>query len=394
VIRDGPTIVARLDVGTLAEAPVYVREPRPSEEMLRHRRMDLAALPDTRDPSADLLRLLASPNVASRRLVYRQYDHQVGTNTVVLPGEGDAAVLRIRGTARAIAVATDGNGRIAALDPFAGGAAAVAEACRNVVCAGGEPVALTDCLNFGNPERPEVYYQLSRAIDGMAEASRALGAPVVSGNVSLYNESGGTAVHPTPVVGALGLLEDVSHATRKAFAESGCIVYLLGTPLRGDPSLLAASEYLNVAGHELGGQPAIDLDLEARLQRCTLAAIRSGLVRAAHDCSEGGVAVALAEACIAGGLGLDASSVVEDDRIDAFWFGEGQSRIVMAIESGDEVRLSALAMEHDVPLSRLGVVGGDRLRLGSRIHLSLATARAAYERGLEQALATVEAGVA
>ncbi len=393
-VRDGAEVVARAPVPLLAEAPAYTREPRPSADMLRRQRLDLAALADTTDPNRDLLRLLASPNVASRRPIYRQYDHQVGANTVVLPGQGDAAVLRIGGTSRGIALATDGNGRLTALDPHTGGMIAVAEAARNVVCAGGEPVACTDCLNFGNPERPEVYYQLAQAIDGIAEAARALGTPVVSGNVSLYNESGGSAVHPTPVVGMLGLLDDVERHCTMAFRSAGDVAYLLGTPLSGDAALLGGSEQLALAHEELGGRPNIDLDLEVRLQRAVLAGIRGGLVRSAHDCSEGGLATALAECCLAAGLGLDASAVSRPDgRVDAFLFGEAQSRIVVSVAAADTDRLKALAAERSVPLARLGTVGGDRFMLAGLLDERLGVLRDAYEGGLPRALAALAPAV-
>ncbi len=370
-IRNGDTVVARALVEHLAEAPVYTREPRRSDEMLRRQRLDIAALPDTADPNGDLLRLLRSPNVTSRRWIYRQYDHQVGTNTVVLPGQGDAAVLRLPGTERAIALAIDGNGRLAFLDPYVGGMIAVAEAARNVVCAGGEPVACTDCLNFGDPTRPEVYYQLARAIDGMAEAARTLGTPVVSGNVSLYNESAGAdgaqAVHPTPVVGMLGIVDDIAHHRTMAFRAAGDVVVLLGEPPSGDAATLAGSEHLMLAHGEFGGMPRLDLALEARLQRCVLAGIRAGVITAAHDCSEGGLAVALAECCVAGDIGLDARGVAAAGRADALLFGEAQSRIVVTVAADDAARLEALAAGHDVPATRIGTVGGDRLRLGRHV---------------------------
>ncbi len=386
-IRDGDTLAARVPIPLLAEAPTYTREPAPSPDMERRQGLDLAAPADTRDPGGDLLRLLASPNVTSRRWIYRQYDHQVGTNTVILPGQADAAVLRVRGSGRGIAIATDGNGRLVALDPFEGGKIAIAEAARNVVCVGAEPVACTDCLNYGDPERPEVYYQLSRSIDGMAEAARTLGTPVISGNVSLYNESGGVSIHPTPIIGVLGLLEDVERRCTMAFRQTGDIAYLLGTPPSGDAANLAGSEYQALIGEELGGRPRIDLVLEARLQRATLAGVRSGLIRSAHDCSDGGLAVALAECCIASGLGLDAPMAAPAGRTDAFLFGEAQSRIVVSVAEGGAAELEALAQEHDVPLLRLGAVGGDRLRLAGLLDLAVAQLRERHEQGLPEALA-------
>ncbi|MDP3769198.1 MAG: phosphoribosylformylglycinamidine synthase subunit PurL, partial [Dehalococcoidia bacterium] len=329
-VKDGEHIVASLPVELLTDPPQYEREsvrPRWLEELQAY---DLAALPDLPEMQlsgaggADraLLGLLSSPEIASRRWIWRQYDHQVLTNTVVGPGS-DAAVMRIKGTNKAIALATDGDGRMCFLDPYVGGVLAVAEAARNVVCAGAEPLALTDCLNFGNPEKPDVYFQLEQCIRGMTAACEALGTPVVSGNVSLYNETSGEPVYPTAVVGMLGLIEDVERVVPMGFQRDGDQVFLLGVAeLRGDASDLAASEYLK-AFHDglVAGQPRIDLDLEVRVQRLCLEAARRGLVRSAHDCSHGGLAVALAECAIEGGRGLDARGLAIAGRVDAALFG-------------------------------------------------------------------------
>jgi phosphoribosylformylglycinamidine synthase len=309
------------------------------------------------------------------------------TNTVVGPGS-DAAVMRIKGTQRAIALATDGDGRACFLDPYAGGAMAVAEATRNVVCAGAEPIALTDCLNFGNPEKPEGYYQLEQAIRGMAAACEALGTPVVSGNVSLYNETSGEAIYPTPVAGALGLIDDVSRIVPLAFQDEGDAVYLIGvSELRGDASELAASEYTKLFHNGLvAGRPRIDLDLEARVQKLTLDAARAGLLKSAHDCSRGGLAVALAESCMAGDRGLDAFGLAIDGRLDAALFGEAPSRIV--VSTSDAAALESLAREQGVPVVRLGVVRGERLVIGAHADCAIDDLRAEYEGGLPRSLGT------
>ncbi|MCH8008222.1 MAG: hypothetical protein IIC91_05100 [Chloroflexi bacterium] len=341
------------------------------------------------DANAALTSLLAEPEIASKRWVWRQYDHQVLTNTVVGPGS-DATVVRIKGTDRAIALATDGDGRMCYLDPYTGGAMAVAEAARNVVCAGAEPIAITNCLNFGNPEKLEVYFQLEQAIRGMAAACRALGTPVVSGNVSLYNETAagdGTArpIYPTPVVGMLGLMENVDQVVPMAFQAEGDQVFLLGIDaLHGDAATLAGSEYLRTAHNLVAGQPRIDLELEVRLQKLCLEAGRSGLLQSAHDCSRGGLAVALAECCIDAALGLSAPDVAVSGRLDAALFGEAPSRIVVSTRDG--ARLEALAAEHDVPCLELGTVSGDRLVLGDVIDVAVADMRDAYEGGLPRAL--------
>ena len=307
------------------------------------------------------------------------------TNTVIGPGS-DAAVIRVKGTRKAIALTTDGDGRACYLDPYVGGALAVAEAARNLVCTGAEPIALTDCLNFGNPEKPDVYYQLEQSIRGMAAASKALGIPVVSGNASLYNETSGDAVYPTPVVGMLGLIEDVERVVPMGFQAEGDQVFLLGADaLRGEPAGLAGSELLKLLHDGLvAGQPRIDLALEVRVQRFCLEAAGRGLLASAHDCSRGGLAVALAECCFESGLGLDAPAVAVEGRVDAALFGEAPSRIVVSTRDGET--LAALALEHDVPLARLGRVGGDRLALGGHVDVAIADLRRVYEEGLPQAL--------
>ena len=360
-IFDGAEQVAHLPIRPLSEAPAYRLAGQPSEEDLARREMLLADVPLPEcGPAETLLRLLASPNVASKRAVYRQYDHQVQTNTVSGPGGSDAAVLRVKGTGKAIAVAVDGNGRHCFLDPYVGGQIAVAEVCRNLSCTGARPLALTDCLNFGNPLRPDIYYQLEECIRGMALASETFDAPVVSGNVSLFNETQGQAVHPTPVVGALGLIEDATKTIGAGFPAPGMTFALLG-PADNAPGDLAGSEYLQVMHGLTAGQPSIDLDLERRVQEVCRQGIADGLIRSAHDCSDGGLAVALAESCILGGVGF--RGILDASRWDAALFGEKQSRIVVSLDSADLPKLADLARSRSVPLLSLGRTGGDRLVL-------------------------------
>ena len=337
---------------------------------------------------AALLRLLAAPNIASRRWIYRQYDHQVLTNTVVPPG-GDAAVIRIKGTDRAIAAATDGNGRLCYLDPFVGGQIAVAEAARNVVCTGAQPVAVTNCLNFGNPEKPEIYYQLEQAIRGMAAACEALETPVISGNVSLYNETLGEAVYPTPVIGMLGVIEDVRLHTGAGFVEDGDEVWLLGgmaEGLSGEAESLGGSEYLRTIHGAVAGRPRIDLAREAAAQRACLGGIRRGIIRSAHDCADGGLAVALAECAVLGGRGVDAAVARVSGRLDAALFGEEQSRFIVSCRPPDAAALRAIAAEHGASLTRLGNTGGDRVRLAGVIDIAVEELIAVYDGGLAAAL--------
>jgi phosphoribosylformylglycinamidine synthase II len=386
VIYDGEELVADVPVQAVVEAPQYTREGVRAPQLDEMREMDLAVLADIEpgDANRALLRLLGSPNIASKRAVYRQYDQSVLTNTVVEAG-ADAAVLRVKDTNRGIALAADGNGRYCHVSPGAGGAIAVAEAARNVVCVGAAPVAATDCLNFGNPEWPEVYYQMQQVIEGMAVACRVLGTPIISGNVSLYNETGDQAIYPTPVVGMLGLLDDVAVRCGPGLANEGDEVFLLGGSLEQPASAMAASEYLKLEHGLIGGRLDIDLDLEARVQRAALSAIRQGMLTACHDCSDGGLAVALAEMCLAGGQGIEAAAAPLGPRLDASLFGETQSRILVAVSADDREAILGVAQGMNVPLEFVGRVGGERLRLWS-VDVSLAELEDAYEGGLDRAL--------
>ena len=381
-------VVAEVPVRALTDdAPVYQR-PRARPEWLdRERAFDPRTLPEPADPGAVLLRLLATPTIASKRTVWRQYDHMVGINTLVLPGS-DAAVLRIKGTGKAIAVATDGNGRYGYLDPWAGGALAVAEAARNVVCAGGRPLALTDCLNFGSPERPEVMWQFAEAVEGIAAACRTLEIPVVGGNVSFYNETLGQAILPTPVVGVVGLLEDAERRTTQWFKEPGDLVVLLGD-LDG---CLGGSEYLATCHGLLSGTLApLDLERERAVQAACLHAIDAGCVRSAHDLSEGGLAVALAESAITGPRRLGAEiALPAAARVEERLFGEAPSRIVVTVAPGDVERFERIVGEWAVPVTTLGRVGGDRLTIrvdgAPRVDLAVDLLAGTFEGGLARSL--------
>ena len=346
------------------------------------------------DANQVLLRLLVSPNIASKRHVYRQYDHQVQTNTVVGPGSGDAAVLRIKETGKAIAVAIDGNGRQCFLDPYHGGQRVVAEVTRNLSCVGAEPVALTDCLNFGNPERPDIYYQLEGCISGMADACRELGLPVVSGNVSLYNESQGAAIFPTPIVGGLGLLEDARKYCEAGFPTGGLVVILLGADeLSAEPSGLAGSEYLSTIHGMIRGRPEIDLALERRVQEVCRRLIADGVILSAHDCSDGGFAVALAESCILGDtrvggvgpIGFTATSTFAKKvpaRWDAALFGEAASRILVSAPPDAAPTVLDAAHRVAVPACVVGETGGSRLSVGQLIDRDLQELSDAWYSGL------------
>jgi phosphoribosylformylglycinamidine synthase len=357
-VTEGDTVVAEFPGSRLVtDCPVYHPEAREGEEVQRLRRVDVHAvpeLPDERDPVWTLERLLSSPTVASKAWVYRQYDTMVRTNTVIGPG-GDAAVVRLRGTNKALALKTDCNGRYVYLEPRTGGQIAVAEAARNVACTGGRPMAITNCLNFGNPKRPEVFYQFREAVRGMGDACRALGTPVTGGNVSLYNESPTGAVFPTPVVGMVGLVEELAHVTRATFHADGDAIILLGQPT----DELGASEYLaRVHGITAGPPPRVDLDAERRLIDALLEAIRAGRVSSAHDCSDGGLLVALAECCIGdreapSGAEVELSAWAELPR-RALFFGEAQGRVVVSAPEPQAV--IETARRHGVPARQIGAV--------------------------------------
>ena len=386
-VMDGETQVARLPIGVLTDPPRYRPEGSRPGYLEEVRNMPLESLPlPGEGPGPVLLRLLGSANLSSREPVYRQYDNQVQTNTLVQPGS-DAAVLRIKGSEVRLALSTDGNGRYCYLDPFAGGAIAVAEACRNLACVGAEPVALTDCLNFGNPQDPEVYYQMEWCIRGMAGACHALAGvpiPVVSGNVSLYNETQGVAIYPTPVVGALGLVRHARdrHCT-SAFGAAEHLVALLGAEtVAGQPRDLSGSEYLELVHGLVAGSPDINLDLERRVQEVCRELVTQGTVTSAHDCSDGGLAVALAESCIAGGLGFHGTFQVQG-RWDAALFGEAQSRIMVSFHPAELDKVSRAAESRGVPLAVLGTTTGDgRFRIDGLVDLPMDEVEGTWRSGL------------
>jgi phosphoribosylformylglycinamidine synthase len=383
-IREGEKVVAEVPVGLLTDPPLYRLSVRKPAWLRRLQNFNLTAIPDLTSEvySTVLLLLLVSPNIASKEWVYRQYDHNVQNNIVVSPGD-DAAVLRIKETRKGISLTNDGNGRYCYLDPYAGGAIAVAEAARNSVCVGAKPLAITDCLNFGDPEKPDVYYQLKQCVRGMAGACHALGIPVISGNVSLYNETKGVAVYPTPVVGMLGLIEDIDKRCTGGFSDEGDLVFLVGGK-EGDNGL-AGSEYLDAMHGIVAGKPSIDLELEKRVQRCCLSLIKQGVIKSAHDCSDGGLTVALAECSIFGDIGFKGGWEIQG-RTDAALFGEVQSRIVVSLEPGKEQQLEEIATREKVPLRSLGVVGGKRFVIKGLIDLPLEQMDKAWRKGLEEAL--------
>jgi len=357
-IREGDQVVAEIPAHAIAdEAPRYERPSAPPQYQELLQALNLDALPDVKDPTDALLQLLDSPTIASKRWVFRQYDYMVGTNTVVCPGS-DAAVVRIKETGKALAMTTDGNSRYCLLNPYMGGGLAVAEAARNLVCSGARPLGATDCLNFGNPERPDIMWQFIMAVEGIAEACRTFEIPIVSGNVSLYNETNGLSIYPTPILGMVGLIEREADITTQWFKQSDDVILLLGET-RED---IGGTEYLKVMhSREQGMPPWLDLDREHIVQKCVLTLIQKGWVQSAHDCSEGGLLVTLAECCLthpATPFGAQITLSQERLRLDALLFGESPSRVLISIKQEylEQVRQCIQDVGPNMPMSLLGHV--------------------------------------
>ena len=389
VIHDGE-VVGSVPAGHLADAPVYERDVVRPSYLDEVQKLDLKDLPPPENYNETLLRMLAHLNLCSRRSIFEQYDHEVGADTVVPPG-ADAAVMRIKGTTLGFAITTDGRGRHCYLDPRGGGAATVAEAYRNLSCVGAEPIAVTDCLNFGSPEIIENYYQLAACIEGMVEACETFGTPVVSGNVSLYNETEAGAVYPTPVVGMVGTFKDVErHATPGFKREGDRVVLILDFP-----ASLAGSEYLAIVHGRVTGAPkSPDLAREKEHADVVRRLIADGLVDTAHDVSGGGLAVALAEMAVTGGIGMEFDETeIEpkfgDGRKDLGLFGEMGASFLVAVteERWEDLQLALAA----VPYDEIGRTGGDLLKIGEFVDVKLEDLKEAYERDLFGASGGVEA---
>ncbi len=361
-------------------APVYQREKQRPKYLDKIQKFKLSEIPEPENYNEVLLKLISSPNIASKIWIYQQYDTSVRTNTVVKPGS-DAAVLRIRNTNKALAVKTDGNSRYIYLDPYIGGQIAVAEAARNIVCSGGKPLGITNCLNFGNPYDKEIFWTFYEAVMGMGKACEVLETPVTGGNVSFYNEDTDQkrAVYPTVVVGMVGLIEDLKQITTPWFKKEGDLIVLLGkNKYAGGVSAsggaeLGGSEYLKVIHNLVKGKPPqIDLNFEKRVQGTCLEAIRTGIIKSAHDCSDGGLATALAECCITNpdrifGAKINLSDTI---RTDALLFGETQSRIVLSLANDSLKKLEKIARNYKVPCEVIGEVTTDRLIINDRIDIS------------------------
>jgi phosphoribosylformylglycinamidine synthase II len=402
VLEHGKVVAEIPNAALTDDAPVYKRplarwEPPVDREMPEHIRLGESA-----EFTPQLKQLLASPNICSKRWVWQQYDHMVQTNTVEAPGAGDAGVIRIKGSKRGLAMALDGNGRWCYLDPRLGAMHAVAEAARKVACAGATPIGATNCLNFGNPEKAHIMWQFAQVIDGITKACEELDTPITGGNVSFYNETLGEGIYPTPVIGVVGILEDVHKTAKMHFAQAGRTIVLLRANEPGDAvdaeSEFGSSEYAKeILGTVWGYPPELDLEKEATLQRALVALIKAGLVESVHDCADGGLAVALVESALPAGIGVNIRLPKRKLGAEFRLFAEDASRVVISCDPSQLARIQQVAEEYEVFADVLGKTGLDRVEIAigeqGVISASVAELREAYEGALERSLRT-EAGVA
>lgn len=360
-------------------APVYERETRKPKYLEETQNFDLNSIPIPKDLNKVLKTLISSPNIASKEWIFEQYDSMVRTNTVVGPGEADAAVIRLKDSNKALAAKTDCNGRFVYLNPRRGGQIAVAESARNVVCSGGHPLAVTNCLNFGNPYKPEIYWQFKEAVKGMGEACRAFETPVTGGNVSFYNENQKGAVYPTPVIGMLGLVERLEDITTMSFKNASDVILLLGE----NKEEIGGSEYLKVIHGKITGEiPELNLETETKLQKTLLQSIRNGWVESAHDVSDGGLAVTLAESCLTGNLGAKVN--FESKREDFALFGETQSLVVVSVKKEKSETVQKFLKNEDLHFSRIGEVTNDYLEINDSVKVRVKSLNTLYRSSLSQ----------
>ncbi len=365
-------------------APQYIRETKEPGYLEKTQNFDIESLDHPNDHIETLKKLLNSPNIASKKWVYEQYDTSVRTNTVNYPGASDSGVIRIKGSNRGLVAKTDCNGRYVYLNPRRGGQIAVVESARNVVCSGGKPMAITNCLNFGNPYKPEVYWTFKEALGGMGDACRALNTPVTGGNVSFYNENPDSAIFPTPIIGMLGLIEDVeNHTTTPDFKEEGDAILYIGADRKG----LGGTEYLKVVhGLTTGDAPALDIDFEVKLQESLLEAIKTGFITAAHDISDGGVSVTLAEMAIFGGVGANVNMDVLTGSLHEVLFSEAQSGVVVTVKPENLEKAQAHFKDAGVPILNVGEVVGTKLNLEGIGELEVTDMKEIYENVIPNAM--------
>ncbi|MFH1683702.1 MAG: phosphoribosylformylglycinamidine synthase subunit PurL [Candidatus Margulisiibacteriota bacterium] len=379
-------VVAKIQTEALAKSPIYDMPAEEPANLKVMNKLDLNTIPIPPNYNEVLLSLLSSPTIASKEWVYEQYDHMVQTNTTVLPGS-DAAVLRLKGTKKGIAATTDCNSRYCLLNPYRGAQIAVAEAARNLVCSGADPAAVTDCLNFGNPEKPDRFWYFINCVKGIADACKVFETPVVSGNVSLYNESPKGAINPTPGIGMIGILNDIEKRMTQYFKNEGDVILLLGDTKEE----LGGSEYLKVVhGKVAGDAPELNMEKEVAVQKVVYEAIQQGLVNSAHDCSEGGLAVALAECCISDKSKMIGAHISElrtpnsELRKDALLFGESQSRIIISCNLNDVPKVIELAEKFKVPFNAIGKVGDNQFVIEGLVDLPVSEINAVWRKGLTQ----------
>lgn len=377
VVRENGAVVAEIPVSSVADYEPVKKPIKEPKYLKKVNCFDIDSINIPEDIKCVFLKLLSSPTIADKSWVYHQYDHTVQTNTVLAPG-ADSAVIRIKETNKAIAATVDVNSRYCYLNPEIGASIAVAEAARNLSCVGAEPVGITDCLNFGSPDDPEVLWQFAKSIEGIRKACLELNIPVVSGNVSFYNETNGIPVFPTPTIGMVGIIEDVTKIIKPWFIENDNLIGLIGI----NKSELGGSEYLFIIHDKIcGPPPLIDLELEKHVHQFTREAIRHGLLNSAHDCSEGGIAVAIAESCIGNNIGAKIQ-LKDNIRMDLLLFGESQSRIVVSFPEQNLNELNSLAARYNVPFSVIGKTGGDNLIVKDVFDCPLAEMRQRWQNGL------------
>jgi len=388
VVKENGKTVVEVPAESLTEPPIYHPEKSEPAILKKHREFDEAIIAQPSDYNEVLLKLLTDPTIASKRWVYQQYDHMVRTNSFIRPGS-DAAVIRVKETKKGLAMTIDGNGSYCAVDPYEGGKIAVAEAARNIACSGAVPIGMTDCLNYGSPEKPEVFYMFERSVTGVADASAYLKIPVTGGNVSLYNESPQGAIDPTPIVGMIGLFEDVDLRVTQWFKKDGDLIYLLGNI--GDS--IGASRYLHLLhGKKTGLCPRLDLKTEKYLYHGLRTMAEWKVLESAHDCSDGGFAVAVAESCFTGATheaGFKGAEVVlpGTGRLDGRLFGEAQSRVIVSCDPRNAFRLEDIARHFQIPIQKIGQVGGDALVIGSAVKVPVSRAADLFFTSIEKAMA-------
>ena len=355
-VRDNGKIVAEIKAQYLTEPPLYDMPSEEPEYLKETRKFKISDIEEPSDYNIAFKKLLGSSTIASKKWVYEQYDHMVQINTSVYPG-GDASVIRIKGTNKALAATTDCNGMYCYLNPYVGAKIAIAEAARNLACTGAVPAGVTDCLNFGSPDKPDRYWQFKNAINGLIDACKYFNVPVISGNVSFYNESVTSAIFPTPSIGMVGIIEDISKRMTSNFKDEGDAIVLLGL----NKEEIGGSEYLKrIHEKKTGDAPELNMELEKSVQEACIELIGKGLIKSAHDCAEGGLSVCIAESCMRGKIGAEVS-LSEKIRTDALLFGESQSRIVVTCDKNRLAAAEKILKDKNIPHSEIGVVRGEKI---------------------------------